>query len=370
MKRVEIWHTLFSGKAAIEIDSPLGKPLRLFKVTLLSQVLFLGCSVPLSVHPRLVSKVIELEPFSTIAGIEQIAISQDNTIVAVQASDGPLGLFKLPSGQNLGSVQKNTRYGSLTPFEFSYDNRTLARASINNDRELVLWDVLNQRIIRVLKSHKDSIVAIAFSKRPGLIATASADRTVKIWSQKEGKLQREFSTSGQLCKLEFSLNAKTLSAMTCKGSFQRWDLQTGQLLQTLSIPAKQQDAYWQPTTIDFLEDHQLAATITNDMNVSLWNLTTGKQLKAISSNDRGFLSVALSKDGKLLATVSLSKSTDLLTGGNYHTIKIWDVESGQVLSQSRENEEAITMQFTSDSKQLVTAGAPGQISLWDISQFR
>ena len=67
MKLVEIWHTLFSGKAAIEIDSPLGKPLRLFKVTLLSQVLFLGCAVPLSVHPKLVSKVIELEPFSTIA---------------------------------------------------------------------------------------------------------------------------------------------------------------------------------------------------------------------------------------------------------------------------------------------------------------
>ena len=49
-----------------------------------------------------------------------------------------------------------------------------------------LWDVITNRLIKVLEGHKDDVHFASFSDDSARIATASFDRTARIWNSKTG----------------------------------------------------------------------------------------------------------------------------------------------------------------------------------------
>ena len=91
-----------------------------------------------------------------------------------------------------------------------------------------------------------------------------------------------------------------------------WDVQTGQLLFTLSghsegIP-----------DITFSPDGSKIATASGDGTAKIWDATTGKELFTLTGHRAGLFSVSFSPDGKLIAT-----------GSGDNTAKIWNIATGQ-----------------------------------------
>jgi WD40 repeat protein len=69
--------------------------------------------------------------------------------------------------------------GILRAVAFSPDSRTVASASA--DRTVRLWDVASRRETATLKGHTDDVWAVAFSPNGRFLASASTDQTVKLW---------------------------------------------------------------------------------------------------------------------------------------------------------------------------------------------
>jgi len=93
---------------------------------------------------------------------------------------------------------------------FSPDGDTLASAS--NDKTVKLWDVKDRKLLHTLSGHSDWVFSVSFSPGGNTLASASADKTVKLWELKSGKVLYVLnSNSGKVISVAFSPNVKRIA---------------------------------------------------------------------------------------------------------------------------------------------------------------
>jgi WD40 repeat protein len=87
----------------------------------------------------------------------------------LQAAEGPAAVY-----------HKQGQYGKAS----SPGGKLLASASY--DRTVRLWDPATGAVRHTLEGHSDSVNAVAFSPDGKLLASASYDRTVRLWDPATG----------------------------------------------------------------------------------------------------------------------------------------------------------------------------------------
>ena len=214
--------------------------------------------------------------------------------------------------------------------------------------------VQTSRVRLTLRGHTLAQYGVTFSPDGRYLATASADKTGRVWDAVTGK---EIFTlaghTGPVNDIAFSPDGTSLATASDDNTAKVWDRAAGKELLTLTGHAGALKG------IAFSPDGKRLATCSSDRTAKVWDSATGNELFTMSGHTDVVNRVTFSPDGRYLATVSDDK-----------TAKMWDAETGKVVLTQRGTSLVWGLAFSPDGKRVAFANFDGRSTIVDIASRR
>lgn len=199
-------------------------------------------------------------------GVRSMVVSNDGKYIASSGSDNKSGvhLWDPASGKAVYRFEK-----AGCALVFSPDNKLVVTDRIEEDREdIVVWDVLERKMMISLPGHVESPRCAAFSPDGKTLATAG-DWTVKVWDLKTGKAKFTARGNSRISSLSYSADGKLLAA----GEYDRVFVIDAADGRTLHVLNAREPAAFSP------KKNVLATGARDSSNLLLWDLegTSGRK---------------------------------------------------------------------------------------------
>jgi WD40 repeat protein len=247
-------------------------------------------------------------------------------------------------------VRGTTRF--FDSVAFSPDGQWLAAPS--SIKEIQIWHAASGRPVRTLVGHTADVERVAFNPQDrGQLASASRDRTVKLWDVSRGEAIHTLEDESGVLSVAFSPDGRKLASGGQDNTIKLWDVASGRKLLTC-----QGHADW-VQSVAFSPDGRQVASGARDGTAMVWDATTGRKIwgpTELKEHANQISGVAFSPDGKTLATASADR-----------TVKLWDTATGKEQTPPLKGHLgwAITVVFSPDGRYLASAGGDNTVKLWD-----
>ncbi|MDC0739728.1 WD40 repeat domain-containing serine/threonine protein kinase [Polyangium mundeleinium] len=211
-------------------------------------------------------------------------------------------------------------------------------------------DALARGIGKVFRAHSGGINAVAVAPDGRTIATASDDRTVRVWDLETGTHKVLSGHGDEVWVAAFSPDGKLLATGGKDKSVRIWDLASG----TSRVLAGHEQ--W-VTSIRFSANGQWLTSQGFGDGVFLWNVPAGTG-KRVAENTGVELSrgAVFSGDGRTLVLVEKGK------------LVVWDVATDNSRSFGGQTSVCSSIAVSSDGMFVVTGGVDGSMRLWNTSK--
>jgi len=232
---------------------------------------------------------------------------------------------------------------------FSPDGEYFATAS--DDKTAKVWEVSSGKEI-VCLSHDDQVTDVAFSPDGKYVATASNDKTARLWERSTAREVARIFHTNTVIYITFSPDGMYLATASYTASYDQtaklWDVNEGK--EIAQFPTKSAALVFSPDSRYLIRDAGNGA--------KLWDVKSRREIDHFfheSPNNR-LDGIALSPNGKYLATAS-----------DNNTIKLWDISSHKEIATLLHR--SVVIAFSPDSKYLVTCASfdyQKNVRLWDV----
>jgi WD40 repeat protein len=298
--------------------------------------------------------------------VKAIAFRPDGSRLVSASLDQTARLWDGATGRLVATLKGHT--GFVWHASFSPDGRRVVTTS--EDGTLRLWDAADGEPVAVLRGHTGAVGAAsgdwvasewtaAFSGDGALLASASADGTVRLWdmalAERSGVLRGHTS---YVYDVAFSLDGTRAASAAWDGTVRLWDPTSCLPIRTpLALPA---GAAPYVIGVCFRPDGKQLASTSGDNQVRVWDAASGKVLRKLNcpiGDWRLYARAAFDPTGTMLAA-----------GGNDGLIRLWGAEGDEPLATlAGHNETVGDVAFRPDGAQLASGGLDRTVRLWDVA---
>jgi WD40 repeat protein/tRNA A-37 threonylcarbamoyl transferase component Bud32 len=342
-----------------------------------------------------------------------VLFSPDGETVVSTSLDGTVALWDAESATRRETLRGHS--GAVQQPVFSPDGGTLY--TVGHDGTAIAWDIGGERGLGRHFTFTHDRAPWGYDGRPGsfspdgrLVALGLKKQGIRLWDATDltpvGPPLSE--TGGEVKSLAFAPDGQTLAAVTLDGQATLWDVESRSLLRG-PFSAGVGDVLGSSISADGAilaapapEDWVGAYNDPNEGGVNLWEVATGEPLDTIAlgvpagdvafgpagqtlafvherggtaevwdvaedsritklpvdSDSRFYYEIALSPDGRTLATGGLEDPI----------VRVWDVPTGKLIRELDQGSAGTkTLDFSPDGRILAVSGYAPVASLWDLA---
>ncbi|WP_375491321.1 hypothetical protein [uncultured Nostoc sp.] len=250
----------------------------------------------------------------------------------------------------------------VTSVTFSPNGQIIATAS--SDNTIKLWSI-DGTLLKTLQGHNDRVNSVSFSPNGQIIATASSDKTIKLWSIDGTLLKTLQGHNDRVNSVSFSPNGKMLASASGSDNFNNagdntvklWSVD-GTLLKTLQ---GHNDGV---NSVSFRLDGKMLASASDDGTVRLWSID-GTLLKTLKWQEHYVEGVSFSPNGQIIAALD----------GMAHEVKFWRIDGKELKTFKSEmfgrysirgvGQTSIT--FSPNGQQVASSGGDSAVRIWQVN---
>jgi WD40 repeat protein len=236
----------------------------------------------------------------------------------------------------------------------------LRLASAGGDSTVIVWDMTTRKLVTTLVGHIASVKVLAFSSDGQILASGSRDQTIRLWDMKTGQqlslLRGHDARTRTIDGLSFSPDGQWLVSRSSDGLVKLWKTTPGQDSNVLASGRSSLEVALSP------DGRRLASVGDSSFAVDLWDLSN-RSRTLLHGHSAAVMCVAFSPDGRLLAT-----------GSHDQTVRLWDVSDHKAVATLTNGFPVGSLAFSPDGQTLIVGGSKhhflvgdrGGLQFWDV----
>ena len=286
------------------------------------------------------------------AALYDLALSPDGRWLVAAGERGTLLVFDAVGGELLRRLEGHDadagNVGAVRAVRFSADGGTLYSAG--DDRRIIRWSVPDWRRMSEWRAPA-AVWSLALSPDGGSVASAGKDDGITLWSIVTGDpvhpLSGETSSIADGSALAWLPDGRLVSG-ALDGRVGLWDTETEE---EQVLPRVHTD---QVSSVAVSPDGRLIATGSRDKRIVLWDAASGRPLRLLRGHQNDISGLTFDPSGKRL----LSASDD-------NDLRLWDIASGTTLRVFQGHQAGLWSVLTSDGL-AYTAANDGTLRRWPL----
>ena len=217
---------------------------------------------------------------------------------------------------------------------FSPDGRFVASAS--SDKTARIWDANTGKTLLTLEGHTDAVNSVDFSPDNKTIITASKDGSIRLWNSATGKQINSLILDKELKSVKFNKDGK-LALILSENTATVWEIANNKVifsLENVGIP-----------TFDF--NGQYLATSDKKI-VTIWKISTGEKLFSLEKSNEGL--IKFSHNNQYIA---IGTDTDYFdTSGK---VSLWNLTTNKLASSLEVDGALKYMEFSTNDNTIMAS---------------